>query len=60
MARDSALYVCQSCGSVHSKWSGQCGSCGQWNTLSEESRSAPPGAIASISGRPSPGLPSEA
>lgn len=45
MARDSALYVCQSCGSVHSKWSGQCGSCGQWNTLSEESRSAPPGAI---------------
>lgn len=45
MARDSALYVCQSCGSVHSKWSGQCGSCGQWNTLSEESRSAPPGTI---------------
>ena len=45
MARDSALYVCQSCGTVHGKWSGQCGSCGQWNTLSEESRSAPPGAI---------------
>jgi DNA repair protein RadA/Sms len=45
MARDSALYVCQSCGSVHSKWSGQCSACGQWNTLSEESRSAPPGAI---------------
>ena len=45
MARDSALYVCQSCGAVHGKWSGQCGACGQWNTLSEESRSAPPGAI---------------
>ena len=45
MARDSALYVCQSCGSVHGKWSGQCASCGQWNTLTEESRSAPPGAI---------------
>lgn len=45
MARDSALYVCQSCGTVHGKWSGQCSSCGQWNTLSEESRSAPPGAI---------------
>ena len=45
MARDSALYVCQSCGTVHGKWSGQCGSCGQWNTLAEESRSAPPGAI---------------
>ncbi len=45
MARDSALYVCQSCGTVHGKWSGQCSSCGQWNTLSEESKSAPPGAI---------------
>ena len=45
MARDSALYVCQSCGTVHGKWAGQCSSCGQWNTLSEESRSAPPGAI---------------
>ena len=45
MARDSALYVCQSCGAVHGKWSGQCGACGQWNTLSEENRSAPPGAI---------------
>ena len=45
MARDSALYVCQSCGTVHGKWSGQCGSCGQWNTLAEESRSTPPGAI---------------
>ena len=45
MARDSVLYVCQSCGTVHGKWSGQCSSCGQWNTLSEESKSAPPGAI---------------
>ena len=45
MARESALYVCQSCGTVHGKWSGQCSACGQWNTLSEESRSAPPGAI---------------
>ena len=41
MARDGAIYVCQSCGAVHGKWSGQCGACGEWNTLVEESRSRP-------------------
>ena len=45
MAKDSAIYVCQSCGAVHGKWAGQCGACGQWNTIVEESRSAPPGAL---------------
>ncbi len=45
MARDSSLYICQACGAVHGKWAGQCGSCGQWNTLAEDSRAAPPGAI---------------
>ena len=41
MARDSAIYVCQSCGAVHGKWSGQCSACGQWNTIVEEGRAAP-------------------
>lgn len=45
MAKDGAIHVCQSCGAVHGKWSGQCGACGQWNTIVEESRSAPPGAL---------------
>ena len=45
MAKDGAIYVCQSCGAVHGKWSGQCGACGNWNTIIEESRSAPPGAM---------------
>ncbi|MGH7028315.1 DNA repair protein RadA [Brevundimonas sp.] len=45
MARDTLLYVCQSCGAVHSKWSGQCSGCGEWNSLAEESKSAPPGAM---------------
>ncbi len=49
MAKDSAIYVCQSCGAVHGKWSGQCGACGQWNTIVEESRSAPPGALKPVS-----------
>lgn len=45
MAKDGSIYVCQSCGAVHGKWSGQCGACGQWNSIVEESRSAPPGAL---------------
>ena len=47
MARDGAIYACQSCGGVQSKWSGQCPACGAWNTLVEEQTSArPPGALA--------------
>ncbi len=45
MARDTLLYICQSCGAVHNKWAGQCSGCGEWNCLSEESKSAPPGAM---------------
>ncbi|HTK35770.1 MAG TPA: DNA repair protein RadA [Caulobacteraceae bacterium] len=47
MARDGAVYACQACGAVHTKWSGQCNACGQWNTLVEElAGAAPPGALA--------------
>jgi DNA repair protein RadA/Sms len=46
MARDGAAYICQSCGAVHSKWSGQCSACGAWNSLLEEVQSRPPGALA--------------
>lgn len=34
--KSKRIYVCQSCGSQASKWSGQCGDCGAWNTISEE------------------------
>jgi DNA repair protein RadA/Sms len=30
------VYACSECGSSYPKWSGQCGSCGDWNTLAEE------------------------
>jgi len=46
MARDGALYACQTCGAVHPKWSGQCSACGAWNSLIEEVSSRPPGALA--------------
>lgn len=45
MARDQAVYVCQSCGAVHNKWAGQCSGCNQWNTLVQEAFSAPPGGL---------------
>ena len=45
MARDGAVYICQSCGSAHAKWAGQCSGCGAWNTLVEEVQSRPPGAL---------------
>ena len=56
MARDGAVYVCQSCGAVHTKWSGQCTACAAWNTLVEESAAAPPGALAPARGAKSRGL----
>ena len=46
MARDGAVYACQSCGAVHAKWTGQCTACGAWNSLVEEVVSRPPGALA--------------
>lgn len=45
MTKHTALFTCQSCGGVHSKWAGQCPACGQWNTLVQESFSAPPGGL---------------
>jgi DNA repair protein RadA/Sms len=36
MAKNATQYVCQECGTVHSKWAGQCSACGSWNSLIEE------------------------
>ncbi|MEO8812422.1 MAG: DNA repair protein RadA [Caulobacteraceae bacterium] len=46
MARDGAVYACQSCGAVHAKWAGQCTACGAWNSLAEEVVSRAPGSLA--------------
>ena len=35
MAAARQVYVCRECGGEHSKWSGQCQHCRQWNTLDE-------------------------
>jgi DNA repair protein RadA/Sms len=52
MAR-SPSFVCQSCGTTASKWSGRCEACGGWNTIAEEG-AAPPlgsGATKRVKGR---------
>lgn len=36
MAKRSSRFVCQSCGSVTSRWAGRCDACGAWNTIVEE------------------------
>ncbi len=36
MARSKEVYVCQNCGAASPKWQGQCGTCGEWNTLTAE------------------------
>ena len=56
MARDSAVYVCQSCGAVAAKWAGQCVACEAWNTLVEEVGARPPGALAPARGTKGRGL----
>jgi DNA repair protein RadA/Sms len=36
MAKPQKRYVCQACGSVATKWAGQCGDCSDWNTMVED------------------------
>ncbi len=41
MAKVASQCVCQSCGTVHPKWSGRCDNCGEWNSIIEEATEAP-------------------
>ncbi|HRF62325.1 MAG TPA: DNA repair protein RadA [Candidatus Competibacter sp.] len=34
-SKGRTIYACTECGAQTSKWSGQCGDCGAWNTLQE-------------------------
>lgn len=41
MAKSFSSFVCQTCGSASSKWSGRCDNCGEWNSIVEEKGEAP-------------------
>ncbi|EJF75201.1 DNA repair protein RadA [Bartonella alsatica] len=36
MARNRIQFICQNCGTIHSRWAGKCSSCSEWNSLIEE------------------------
>jgi DNA repair protein RadA/Sms len=42
MARRTLTFVCQNCGAVYGRWQGKCESCGEWNTIAEESGESTP------------------
>ncbi|MGI6852834.1 DNA repair protein RadA [Mesorhizobium sp. 1B3] len=57
MAKPRVQFVCQACGTVHTRWAGKCDSCGEWNTLVEEGTgggiaAGPPGLRSPRKGRP--------
>jgi len=37
MKNKEMIFVCNNCGNEFSKWAGQCGGCGEWNSLKEVS-----------------------
>jgi hypothetical protein len=46
LAKPVSRFVCQSCGAVTLKWAGRCETCGEWNTVEEETVVARPGPAA--------------
>lgn len=51
MAKNQTAFICQTCGTVHHKWAGQCMGCGEWNTLTEEKRESIPKGMAAGRGK---------
>ena len=45
------MFVCQSCGAIYHKWAGRCEACGEWNTISEETRETSPISVLGHAGR---------
>lgn len=44
--KDKTVFVCSNCGYDSPKWSGKCPSCGQWNTMKEQTIKAQPASAA--------------
>ena len=42
MGKNSATFVCQSCGAVYNRWKGKCEACGGWNSVVEETGASHP------------------
>ena len=51
MAKSNKQFICQSCGSFYSKWTGKCEQCNEWNTLLEETNNKPSGPLSKSFGQ---------
>jgi len=51
MAKSKTQFICQNCGSSYPRWQGRCDTCGDWNTLAEESTDGGIGAAPKMSGK---------
>jgi DNA repair protein RadA/Sms len=51
MAKSSSQFVCQSCGTLHVKWSGKCDGCGNWNSIVEEAVQTTPKGLSTGKGK---------
>ncbi|RVH75601.1 ATPase domain-containing protein, partial [Sinorhizobium medicae] len=40
MAKARTQFICQNCGTIHSRWVGKCDGCGEWNTIIEDNPTA--------------------
>ncbi len=54
MSKNSAKFQCNNCDTVFSKWTGQCSSCQEWNTVSQVTKTSSPVALKARSGTVTP------
>ncbi|CAH2601555.1 DNA repair protein RadA [Rhodovastum atsumiense] len=45
MAKPASRFVCTNCGAVTPKWNGRCETCGEWNTIVEDTPDSGPGGL---------------
>ncbi len=50
--KPTSQFVCQQCGSVHTKWAGRCDNCGAWNSLVEQAATVGTNVVSTSRGRP--------
>ncbi len=46
MPQRNAHHICQTCGAVYGRWQGKCDACGGWNSIAEETPTAPAARVA--------------
>ena len=51
MIKPKTQFICQSCGSVYTRWIGKCEQCNQWNTLVEDNNVKPSGVLSKSKGK---------